>query len=204
MIVLVADDSVLFREGLVRLLEESGIEVVAQAGHASDLVDLVSQYGVDVVILDIRMPPTHTIDGLIAAMALRAANPNVAVVLLSQYIETRYAMDLLAEGAGGVGYLLKDRVADTEEFLDALHRVARGGTVIDPLVVSRIFARERRHDPLAELTDREREVLALMAEGRSNQAIADRLIVHVRTVETHVSSLLSKLGVGPEPDDRRG
>jgi DNA-binding NarL/FixJ family response regulator len=201
--VLVADDSVLFREGLVRLLEDSGIEVVAQTGHTNGLVDLVSQTGVDLVILDIRMPPTHTIDGLVAASALRAANPNLSVVLLSQYIETRYAMDLLADGTGGVGYLLKDRVADIDEFLDALHRVARGGTVIDPLVVSRIFARERRHDPLGELTDREREVLALMAEGRSNQAIADRLIVHVRTVETHVSSVLSKLGIGPEPDDHR-
>jgi DNA-binding NarL/FixJ family response regulator len=201
--VLVVDDSVLLREGLVRLLEDAGIEVVGQRGDAEGLVETVTTTGAEVVILDIRMPPTHTIEGLAAAVSLRAARPDVAVVLLSQYVETRYALDLLAGGADGVGYLLKDRIADVEEFLDALVRVAAGGAVIDPLVVSRMVARERRSDPLQSLSEREREVLELMAEGRSNQAIADRLIVHVRTVESHVSSLMSKLGVSPEPDDHR-
>jgi DNA-binding NarL/FixJ family response regulator len=201
--VLVADDSVLLREGLVRLLEEAGITVVGQLGDATTLVESVDQSGADLVILDIRMPPTHTIDGLIAAVDLRARRPGVAVVLLSQHIETRYALDLLADGAGGVGYLLKDRVADIEDFLDSLDRVARGATVIDPLVVNRIFGRERRRDPLTSLSERERDVLALMAEGRSNQAIADRLVVHVRTVESHVGSILNKLGISAEPDDHR-
>jgi DNA-binding NarL/FixJ family response regulator len=201
--VLVVDDSVLLREGLVRLLVDAGIEVVGQRGDAERLVDAVTTTGAEVVILDIRMPPTHTIEGLAAAVSLRAARPDVAVVLLSQYVETRYALDLLAGGADGVGYLLKDRIADVEEFLDALVRVAAGGAVIDPLVVSRMVARERRSDPLHSLSERERAVLELMAEGRSNQAIADRLVVHVRTVESHVSSLMSKLGVSPEPDDHR-
>jgi serine/threonine-protein kinase len=201
--VLVVDDSVLLREGLVRLLMDAGIEVVGQRGDAEGLVETVTTTGADVVILDIRMPPTHTIEGLAAAVSLRSARPDVAVVLLSQYVETRYALDLLAGGADGVGYLLKDRIADVEDFLDALVRVAAGGAVIDPLVVSRMVARERRSDPLQSLSDRERAVLELMAEGRSNQAIADRLVVHVRTVESHVSSLMSKLGVSPEPDDHR-
>jgi DNA-binding NarL/FixJ family response regulator len=201
--VLVVDDSVLLRAGLVRLLVDAGIEVVGQRGDAEDLVDTVTTTGAELVILDIRMPPTHTIEGLAAAVSLRAVRPDVAVVVLSQYVETRYALDLLAGGADGVGYLLKDRIADVEEFLDALVRVAAGGAVIDPLVVSRMVARERRFDPLHSLSERERAVLELMAEGRSNQAIADRLVVHVRTVESHVSSLMSKLGVSPEPDDHR-
>jgi DNA-binding NarL/FixJ family response regulator len=201
--VLVVDDSVLLREGLVRLLDDAGIEVVGQRGDAEGLIETVGTTGAEVVILDIRMPPTHTIEGLAAAVSLRAARPDVAVVLLSQYVETRYALDLLAGGASGVGYLLKDRIADVEEFLSALARVAAGGAVIDPLVVSRMIARERRSDPLQALSERETEVLELMAEGRSNQAIAERLVVQVRTVESHVSSLMTKLDVSPEPDDHR-
>ncbi len=200
---IVVDDSVLLREGIVRVLDDAGFAVVAQRGDADGLVELVDTTGAGLVVLDIRMPPAHTTEGLEAAIALRATRPGVAVVVLSQYIETRYALELLADGSPGVGYLLKDRVAAIGEFVDAVRRVTAGGTVIDPQVVARIVARERRHNPLDALSEREREVLGLMAEGRSNQAIADRLVVNLRTVETHVGSLLTKLGIPVAPDDHR-
>jgi DNA-binding NarL/FixJ family response regulator len=200
---LVIDDSILIREGIVRILHDAGFEIVGQRSDATGLIDLIDETGARLVVIDIRMPPTHTTEGLEAAIALRANRPEVAIVLVSQYVETRYAVELLADGRPGVGYLLKDRIAAIEEFVDAVRRVAAGGTVIDPQVVARMVARQRRNNPLETLSEREREVLALMAEGRSNQAIADRLIVNFRTVETHVSSLLSKLGIGPEPDDHR-
>ena len=201
--VLVVDDSVLLREGIVRLLEDAGHQVVGQRGDARTLADDVARTGAELVVIDIRMPPTHTTEGLVAAIALRAAQPGIRVLVLSQYVETQYAVDLLAGGAEGIGYLLKDRIADLDDFADAIERVGAGGAVIDPLVVSRMVGRERRDNPLAVLSEREREVLALMAEGRSNSAIAARLDVNARTVESHVSSILTKLGVSAAPDDHR-
>jgi DNA-binding NarL/FixJ family response regulator len=201
--VLVVDDSVLLREGIVRLLEDAGHQVVGQRGDARTLADDVARTGAELVVIDIRMPPTHTTEGLVAAIALRAAQPGIRVLVLSQYVETQYAVDLLAGGAEGIGYLLKDRIADLDDFVDAIERVGAGGAVIDPLVVSRMVGRERRDNPLAVLSEREREVLALMAEGRSNSAIAARLDVNARTVESHVSSILTKLGVSAAPDDHR-
>jgi DNA-binding NarL/FixJ family response regulator len=201
--VVVADDSVLLREGVVRLLEENDFEVVAQAGDAEDLIRKVKAHKPDVAVVDIRMPPTNTDDGLRAALEIRAELPDTGVLVLSQYVEEGYALDLVGESAGGVGYLLKDRVADVERFVDSVRRVADGGSALDPEVVSQLVGRARRDDPLGELTPREREVLELMAEGRSNNAIAEHLVVTERAVEKHVTSIFSKLGLTPAPEDHR-
>jgi DNA-binding NarL/FixJ family response regulator len=201
--VVVADDSVLLREGVVRLLEENGFEVVGQAGDAEDLIRKVRAHKPDVAVVDIRMPPTNTDDGLRAALEIRAELPDTGVLVLSQYVEEGYALDLVGESAGGVGYLLKDRVADVERFVDSVRRVADGGSALDPEVVSQLVGRARRDDPLDELTPREREVLGLMAEGRSNNAIAEQLIVTDRAVEKHVTSIFGKLGLTPASEDHR-
>ena len=201
--VVVADDSVLLREGIVRLLEEAGFEVVGQAGDADDLLRKVAAHRPDVAIVDVRMPPTNTDDGLRAALRMRTEHPQVAVLVLSQYVEEGYANELLAASAEGVGYLLKDRVADVERFVDAVRRVAAGGSALDPEVVSRLLGRRRRDDPLEEITPREREVLTLMAEGRSNHAIAEQMVVTERAVEKHVTSIFGKLGLAPTPEDHR-
>jgi len=201
--VILADDSVLLREGLARMLVESGFEVVAQVGDAEALLAAVDADPPDVCIVDIRMPPTNTTEGLRAALHLRVHHPEVAVLVLSQYVETRYAMELLAQGADGVGYLLKDRVGDIAELLAALRSVVAGRSVIDPAVVSRLVGRHRRADPMEALTAREREVLEQMAEGRSNRAIGERLFLSPKTVEAHVSSIFSKLGIEDTADDNR-
>ena len=201
--VVVAEDSVLLREGIVRLLEEAQLEVVAQAGDADDLLRKVRAHKPDVAIVDVRMPPDNTDDGLRAARQIRDELPDVAVLVLSQYIEEEYAANLLAGGSEGVGYLLKDRVAEIDRFIDAVRRVAEGGTALDPEVVSQLMGRRRRNDPLEELTAREREVLGLMAEGRSNQAIAKELVVSERAVEKHVTSIFSKLGLVTSATDHR-
>ena len=201
--VVVADDSVLLREGVVRLLEENGFDVVGQAGDAEDLIRKVRAHKPDVAVVDIRMPPTNTDDGLRAALEIRAELPDTGVLVLSQYVEEGYALDLVGESAGGVGYLLKDRVADVERFVDSVRRVADGGSALDPEVVSQLVGRARRDDPLEELTPREREVLELMAEGRSNNAIAEHMIVTERAVEKHVTSIFGKLGLAPAPEDHR-
>jgi DNA-binding NarL/FixJ family response regulator len=201
--VVVADDSVLLREGVVRLLEENGFDVVAQAGDAEDLIRKVKAHKPDVAVVDIRMPPTNTDDGLRAALEIRAELPDTGVLVLSQYVEEGYALDLVGESAGGVGYLLKDRVADVERFVDSVKRVADGGSALDPEVVSQLVGRARRDDPLEELTPREREVLGLMAEGRSNHAIAEHMIVTERAVEKHVTSIFVKLDLPPAPEDHR-
>jgi DNA-binding NarL/FixJ family response regulator len=201
--VVVADDSVLLREGVVRLLEENGFEVVGQAGDAEDLIRKVRAHKPDVAVVDIRMPPTNTDDGLRAALEIRAELPDTGVLVLSQYVEEGYALDLVGESAGGVGYLLKDRVADVDRFIDSVRRVADGGSALDPEVVSQLVGRARRDDPLDELTPREREVLELMAEGRSNNAIAEHMVVTDRAVEKHVTSIFGKLGLAPAPEDHR-
>jgi DNA-binding NarL/FixJ family response regulator len=201
--VVVADDSVLLREGVVRLLSENGFDVVAQAGDAEDLIRKVKAHKPDVAVVDIRMPPTNTDDGLRAALEIRAELPDTGVLVLSQYVEEGYALDLVGDSAGGVGYLLKDRVADVERFVDSVKRVAEGGSALDPEVVSQLVGRARRDDPLEELTPREREVLELMAEGRSNNAIAAHMIVTERAVEKHVTSIFGKLGLAPAPEDHR-
>ncbi len=201
--VLVAEDSVLLREGLVRLLQESGFEVVAQAGDADDLLRKARAHKPDVAIVDVRMPPDNTDDGLRAALRIRTEEPQTAVLVLSQYIEEQYAMELIGEAHEGVGYLLKERVTDVEMLIDSVRRVAERGSVIDPLIVSQILRRHRDHDPLEELSVREREVLELMAEGRSNHAIATRLVISERAVEKHVTSIFSKLGLPPAEDDHR-
>jgi len=201
--VVIADDSVLLREGIVRLLGEAGFEVVAQSGTAEDLLRHVGMHKPHVAVVDIRMPPTHTDEGLRAAAEIRERFPDTGVLVLSQYIEAGYAMDLLAESAEGVGYLLKDRVADVEQFASSVRRVAEGGSVLDPDVVSQLIGRRRRDDPLEQLTPREREVLGLMAEGRSNQAIADRLFVTLRAVEKHVTSIFTKLDLPASTEDHR-
>jgi DNA-binding NarL/FixJ family response regulator len=201
--VVVAEDSVLLREGIVRILEEAGIEVAGQAGDAEDLLRKVRAHKPDVAITDIRMPPSHTDEGLRAAHEIRAELPNVGVLVLSQYVEHGYALDLLADNAAGVGYLLKDRVGDVDAFIDAVGRVADGGSALDPEVVSQLLGRKRRDDPLEELTPREREVLGLMAEGRSNHAIAEALVVTERAVEKHVTSIFSKLDLVNTPQDHR-
>lgn len=199
-----ADDSVLLREGMSRLLSEAGFAVVAQVGNPTDLLAAVSEHRPDVVIVDIRMPPTHTDEGLRAAAAIRAQHGTaVGVLVLSQYIETSFALRLVADGAGGVGYLLKDRVEDLDDFADAIRRIAHGGSVIDPEVVAQLVGRRRAGVPLDDLTVREREVLALMAEGRSNQAIGERLFLAPKTVEAHIASIFSKLELVPAPDDHR-
>jgi DNA-binding NarL/FixJ family response regulator len=199
----VADDSVLLREGVVRLLEDAGMEVVGQAGDAEELVRKVRAHKPDVAVVDVRMPPSNTDDGLRAAQEIRAELPGTAVLVLSQYVEESYALELLADDAEGVGYLLKDRVAEVDRFIDAVRRVSDGGSALDPEVVSQLLGRRRREDPLAELTPREREVLGLMAEGRTNQAIADQLVVSERAVEKHVTSIFAKLGLTTSAQDHR-
>ena len=199
--VVLADDSLLLREGVARLLEEAGLEVVAQAGDGEDLLRKVGAHKPDVAIVDVRMPPTHTDEGLRAAAEIRDKHPDTGVLVLSQYIEEAYAMELLSSNAEGVGYLLKDRVADLERFIDAVRRVGEGGSALDPEVVSRLLGRRRQEDPLAEISPRERQVLALMAEGRSNHAIATELVVTERAVEKHVTSIFTKLNL--PPDGRR-
>jgi DNA-binding NarL/FixJ family response regulator len=202
--VAIAEDSVLVREGLVRLLREAGFDVVAAVGDTAGLLGAIDADRPDVVILDIRMPPTHTDEGIRLATAIRAREGRrVGVLLLSQYVEAAYAYKLIESEASGVGYLLKDRLSDVTELADAIRRVARGGSAFDPSLVAQLLRRRRERNPLTELTDREREVLGMMAEGRSNQAIAARLVITLKTVETHVASIFSKLGLQPEPDDHR-
>jgi DNA-binding NarL/FixJ family response regulator/class 3 adenylate cyclase len=201
--VVIADDSVLLREGIVRLLEESGFEVAGQSGNADDLLRHVALYKPEVAIVDIRMPPTHTDEGLRAAQEIRSRHRDTGVLVLSQYVEADYAMELLSNSAEGVGYLLKDRVSDLEEFAASVKRVGEGGSALDPAVVNQLVGRRRSDDPLAALTPREREVLELMAEGRSNQAVADSLFVTLRAVEKHVTSIFGKLGLPASGDDHR-
>ena len=201
--IVIADDSILLREGLVRLLEEAGFDVVAQAGDAEDLLRKVAAHTPDVAIVDIRMPPTNTDDGLRAAIEIRRRWPAVGVLVLSQYVEETLAMDLVADSHGGIGYLLKDRVRDVERLTHAVAQVGSGGTVLDPSVVSQLLGRTRRSDPFALLTQRERDVLELMAHGRTNSAIAERLVVTAGAVEKHVTSIFGKLGLPPTPEDHR-
>ena len=198
-----AEDSALFREGLTRLLTDAGYDVVAAAADAGELLLQVRGHRPDVVITDIRMPPTHTNEGLVAALQIRSEFPHVAVMVLSQYVETTYAVKLLGDNPRGVGYLLKDRVANSQELCEAIQRVVQGGSVIDPEVVAELLGRRRERDPVQELTDRERQILALMAEGRSNQAICERLYLSTRTIETHVAHIFTKLGLPPSTDDHR-
>jgi DNA-binding NarL/FixJ family response regulator len=201
--VVIAEDAVLLREGLSRLLGDAGLEVAGAAGDAERLLQLVGVLRPDVVLADIRMPPTQTTEGLQAARQIRQRWPGTAVVVLSQYVETEQLFDLLADDPRGVGYVLKERVADVAQFTSAIRRVAAGESVIDPEVVARLVARPRRDSPLQTLTEREQEVLALMAEGRSNQAIAGQLWMSPKTVETHVGSIFSKLGLAPDAGDHR-
>jgi DNA-binding NarL/FixJ family response regulator len=201
--VILADDSVLVREGIARLLVEAGFDVVAQAGDADVLLAATREHRPDVVVVDIRMPPTHTDEGLRAAEAIRAEHRTaVGILVLSQHVEPSFALRLLSDGAGGVGYLLKDRVRDLEDFADAVRRIGKGGSVIDPAIAATLVGRRARV-PLDDLTAREREVLTLMAEGRSNQAIADRLDMARKTVEAHVANIFSKLELVPASDDHR-
>jgi DNA-binding NarL/FixJ family response regulator len=202
--IVLADDSVLLREGVSRLLVEAGFEVVGQAATPGELLAAVRAQRPDVAIVDIRMPPTQTDEGLRAAEAIRTEHgPSVGILVLSQYVETTFALRLVTDGAGGMGYLLKDRVEDLDDFADAVRRIAKGGSVIDPEVVAQLVGRRRARVPLDDLTEREREVLALMAEGRSNQAICDRLFLAPKTVEAHIASIFSKLELLPAPDDHR-
>ena len=201
--VIVADDSTLLREGLVRLLQEAGLEVVGQAADGEELLRKVRAHKPDVAVVDVRMPPTHTDEGLRAAREIRAELPEVSVLVLSQYVEVAYARELLAESAEGLGYLLKDRVADVEALTDAVRRVGDGGSALDPEVVSQMLGRRRDDDPLEALTPREREVLGLMAEGRSNAAIAAELVVTERAVEKHVTGIFAKLDLGASSEDHR-
>jgi len=201
--VVVADDVMLTREGIARLLDEAGIDVVAQAEDAEGLLREVRLKHPDAAIADIRMPPSHTDEGLVAAQRIRAEHPDVAVLVLSQYVEPSYAMRLLEEHPERVGYLLKQRVFDVAVLVDALRRIGDGETVVDPTIVSRLVGRQRRQNPLDELTPREREVLSLVAEGLSNRAIASRLVVTERTVEAHVKQVFMKLGLAVDPDSHR-
>jgi DNA-binding NarL/FixJ family response regulator len=201
--VVLADDSVLFREGLARVLGENGFLVVGQAGDADALHLQVGRYEPDVVITDIRMPPTNSNDGLLAAQRIRAEHPGVGVLVLSQYVETRQAIRLLHHSPARVGYLLKDRISDIAEFIDAVRRISRGGSVIDPDVVARLLQHRGDKSALADLTGREQDILALIAEGRSNRAICERLFLSPKTVETHVGSIFAKLDLLPAPDDHR-
>jgi DNA-binding NarL/FixJ family response regulator len=193
--VAMAEDSVLLREGLARVLGDAGFDVVAKCGDAEELMRKVNGHDPDVAIVDIRLPPTHNDEGLRAALEIRADHPSVGVLVLSQYVELGLAMKLLADSAEGVGYLLKDRISDVDEFVAAVRRVAEGGSALDPIIVSTLLARQRSDDPLAKLTPREREVLELMASGSSNQGIADTLVITLRAVEKYVSSIFGKLGL---------
>lgn len=201
--ILLAEDSVLLREGLVRLLEEAGHTVVAAVADAAAVVPAVLEHRPDVAVVDVRMPPTFTDDGLRAAVEARRALPGIGVLVLSQYVEESYARDLLADGSGGVGYLLKDRVQDLDSLVDALDRVGSGGTALDPEVVAQLLVTRRVTDPLAALTPREREVLGLMAQGRSNAAIAEELVVSAGAVEKHVGNVFAKLGLEPSDTGHR-
>jgi len=201
--VVVADDLMLTREGITRLLTDAGVDVVAEAGDAASLLRAVRMTHPDAAVVDIRMPPTHTDEGLVAAQQIHAEHPDIGVLILSQYVEPHYAMRLIEEHPERVGYLLKERVFDVANLIDALRRLADGETVVDPTIVARLFARKRRADPLDKLTEREREVLALLAEGLSNRAIATRLFVTERTVEAHVKQVFLKLGLNTDPDSHR-
>jgi DNA-binding NarL/FixJ family response regulator len=201
--VVIGEDQALLRQGIVRLLEDAGFEVVAEASDAPDLLRKVAAHKPDIAIVDVQMPPDHTDDGLRAALEIRGSQPDVGVLVLSQFAEERYAVDLIGDNAEGVGYLLKDRVTDFTGFADAVRRVAAGGTVLDPTVVSHMLGRKRRDDPLDELTPRERQVLELMAEGRSNKGIAEEMVVTPAAVEKHITAIFSKLGVSAEPLDHR-
>jgi serine/threonine-protein kinase PknK len=200
--VVLAEDDVLLREGLASLLARSGFQVVGQAGDADGLLDLVAELAPELVVVDIRMPPTHTTEGLEAARQIRQEHPGIGILVLSAHVEVEHAMELLASGRG-IGYLLKTRVTDVDEFIDTLQRIARGGSVVDPALVAELVSARRRDDPLAALSAREREVLALMAEGRSNAGIARRLWVTEGTVEKHVRSILTKLTLPETTDDHR-
>jgi DNA-binding NarL/FixJ family response regulator len=201
--VMIADDAVLFREGMARVFTEAGFEVVAQVGDAESLLDRVRRDPPDAAVVDIRMPPTHTTEGLDAARRLHEQHPSVGVLVLSAHVEPHYALQLIESGAQGAGYLLKERVADLDELIDAVRRVAAGGLVIDPSVVAQLVGRKRTKSPLDELTDREREVLKVMAEGRSNQAICQRLYLSEKTVEANVRRVFLKLGLHQGADDNR-
>lgn len=201
--IVIAEDSVLLRAGLTRILADAGEEVVATVGDADALIEVVDRHQPDLAVVDVRMPPTHTDDGLRAAIRIRQTWPDIGILVLSQYVEEQYATELLADDTTGLGYLLKDRIADIGEFLGAVRRVGGGGTALDPEVVAQLLARARRRDPLDDLTPREREVLALMAEGRSNPAIARSLVVSDKAVEKHVSNIFAKLGLPPADDDHR-
>ena len=201
--VVIADDSVLLREGLVRVVAEGGFDVVDHVGNADELLAAVRRDEPDVAIVDVRMPPTYTDEGARAAREIRERHPAVGVLVLSQVVEPTHALALFTDNAEGFGYLLKDRVVEIDEFLDAIRRVARGGTAIDPEVIAELVGRRRDDGPIGELTPREREVLGLMAEGRSNQAISQKLFLSTRTIETHVNSIFLKLGLLPAPDDHR-
>ena len=201
--VVVADDVVFTRTGLVRLLEDAGVEIAGEAGDATELLDQVRRLSPDVAIVDIRMPPTHTDEGLVAARHIRREHPSVGVLVLSSYVEPRYAMDLITEHPERVGYLLKERVLNAATLVDALRRIVDDETVVDPTIVSQLLGRRRKHDPIASLTARERQVLELVAEGMSNKAIAGTLIVGERTVEAHVTQIFLKLGLPESPDAHR-
>ena len=201
--VVLADDTMLLREGIARLLQESGFDVVGQAGTAEELIAKVDEVTPDVAIVDLRMPPTHTDEGLRAALAIRASNPAVGVLVLSQHADIGLAMKLLDSGTEGIGYMLKDRVADLEDFADAIRRVAAGGSALDPTIVSQLLSKRRASGPLDDVSAREREVLERMAEGRSNQGIAERLEISERGVQKHVTSIFDKLGIPAGTDDHR-
>jgi DNA-binding NarL/FixJ family response regulator len=201
--VVIAEDSVLLREGLARVLADGGFEVVAQAADAAELKTVVRRFKPDVAIIDVRMPPTQTDEGARAAVEIRTEQPKVAVLLLSQVVEATHALALVSESAEGFGYLLKDRVLEIDDFLDAVRRVGRGGTAIDPEVIAQLLGRKREDGPLDELTPREREVLELMAQGLSNRGICEKLVVSPKTVETHVNSIFGKLGLLPAQDEHR-
>jgi DNA-binding NarL/FixJ family response regulator len=200
---LIAEDSLLLREGLVRLLEEEGIDVVGQVGDAESLVKRVRADPPDVCIVDVRMPPDNEADGLIAAIEIRSGFPHLGILVLSQYVEPHYALELLEGGPDGVGYLLKERISDRNQFMDGLRAVASGGTAIDPAVVAQLFGRPRKDDPIEHLTERERDVLATMAEGKTNSAIAQTLYMSEKTVESHVSSIFTKLDLRADHDTNR-
>jgi DNA-binding NarL/FixJ family response regulator len=200
---MIAEDSVLLRDGITRLLVDEGEEVIAGFGDADALLEALAADQPDLVVLDVRMPPTHTDEGVRAALTIRERWPQIGILVLSQYVEERYATELISGDLGGVGYLLKDRVADVRDFVDALRRVGDGGTVLDPEVVTQLLARARQRDPLDRLTPRERTVLSLMAEGRSNAAIAQTLVVSDGAVEKHVSNIFTKLDLAPAPEDHR-
>jgi DNA-binding NarL/FixJ family response regulator len=201
--VVIADDSVLIREGVARVLEDAGFEVVASVGEADALKRVVAAEQPDVAVVDVRMPPTQTNEGSRAAEQIRERYPDIGVLMLSQIVEPQHALRLFGERPAGFGYLLKDRVLDIDEFVEAVRRVSRGGTVIDPEVVSRLVGRPREDDPIADLSPREREVLSLMAEGRSNAGICAKLFLSPKTVETHVNAIFNKLRLAPAPDDHR-